>query len=302
MKTISRNLTHVLASSFFLGCGIEASAQFATDDTVPTIRGDRTRGVETRQDLPGDFHPYYGQKLNRYRDLDRRIAKIDLDADLNMDGVIRQGDVRDAGAFEQTPPGLIVGVKEMSKVVIDVIPYRVDFQGFCVVSMEISGLNRGTQSGQFGSLEEEQSAVGRVKVWRDIERKTLLLDSGDSTKRVVEFAVPAMRYPANLPTAIPRTVYVEGVKPSGQYLGDLRLLAVVSHRYKQDARQDMDDLIQASKETTAAKEPVQVEKVPSPILKRFRTSFDHILITVENQPALKEFVNANAEKVWVDLR
>ena len=281
---------------------LPATAQTGSDKTVATDRGGRARGIETNNDLPGDFHPYYGQKLNRYRDLDRRIAKLDMDADINMDGVIRQNDPRDQGAFEQTPPGLIVGKQEMSKIFIDVMPYRVDFQGFAVVSLEVAGLNRGTQSGNFASFEDEQASVGRIKVWRDIDRKQLLLDSGDPSKRSVEFVVPAMRYPANLPNIIPRTVYVEGVKSSGKYLGDLRLLAVVSHRYSELPEHGVTAASLAFEGKNNGKEVIATQAAPSPILKRFRTSFDHILVTVEDVPANKEFVNANAEKVWVDLR
>ncbi|MEQ1748890.1 MAG: hypothetical protein ABL974_05680, partial [Prosthecobacter sp.] len=207
MKTKQKSLIQFISAAI-LASTIAATAQSGQDKNVATDRNGRVRGIETNNDLPGDFHPYYGQKLNRYRDLDRRIAKLDMDADINMDGVIRQNDPRDQGAFEQTPPGLIIGKQEMSKVFIDIMPYRVDFQGFAVVSLEVAGLNRATQSGNFGSFEEEQAAVGRIKVWRDIDRKQLLLDSGDPSRRSVEFVVPAMRYPANLPTVIPRTVYI----------------------------------------------------------------------------------------------
>jgi hypothetical protein len=93
--------------------------------------------------------------------------------------------------------------------------------------------------------------------------------------------VEAMRYPANLPNAIPRTVYVEGVRPSGAYLGDMRLLATVSHREKGEAPNQ---------------DPARAQ---NPTLKRFRTSFDHILFTIEAQPANKGFVNNNAEGVWI---
>lgn len=302
---MKRSLQYALAAQLLLGGFLvaPATAQF-TDEGVPTSRGGRTRGGETSQDLPGDFHPFYGQKLNRYRDLDRRIAKLDLDADLNMDGVIRQGDVRDSGAFEQTPPGLIIGVQEMSKVFIDVLPYRVDFQGYAVVSFEIIGVNRGSPTGEFASFEEEQAAVGRVRVWKDAERKTLLLDSADPNKRVVEFSVEAMRYPANLPMAIPRTLYVEGVKPSGKYLGDIRLMGVVSHRLPENQEAESLKMTQemARAEQSGGANVPKAEAAPSPIFKRFRTGFDHILITIEEEPAPKEFVNENVEKVWFDLR
>lgn len=253
----------------------------AADPPLVTDRGGRTRGNETKQDLPSDYHSYYGQKLNQYRDLNRRIAKLDLDADLNMDGVIRQGDPRDSGAFESTPPGLILGVGELSKIVVNLIPYRIDFEGDVVVGFEVCGINRAAADGTFASFEEEQRAVGRIRVWRDSTKKELLLDSADPSKRLAEFSVDAMRYPANLPASIPRTVYVEGVRQSGAYLGDLRLLATVSHRSRSDSPN------------------TSPERKLNPPIKLFRTSFDHILITIEQHPAKKEFVNNNAEGVWV---
>ncbi|RBP48104.1 hypothetical protein DES53_101904 [Roseimicrobium gellanilyticum] len=264
--------------------GLAALAPAWSEDApVITDRGGRVRGNETLQDLPSDFHPYYGQKLNRYRDLNRRIAKLDLDADLNMDGVIRQGDPRDSGAFESTPPGLILGVGELTKVVVNLIPYRIDFAGDVVIGFEVGGINRNSPEGVFSSFEEEQRAVGRIRVWRDSTKKELLLDSADPARRIYEFSVDAMRYPANLPDAIPRTIFVEGVKTSGAYLGDMRLLATVSHREKG----------QGPSTTPTA------DKAQNPPFKRFRTAFDHILITVEPQPAKKEYVNNNAEGVWV---
>jgi hypothetical protein len=253
----------------------------AQDAPSTTDRGGRTRGEETLEDLPSDYHKYFGQKLNRYRDLNRRIAKLDLDADLNMDGIIQQGDPRDSGAFESTPPGLIIGVGEMTKIVVDVIPYRIDFDGDVVVGFEVSGINRAVAEGVFSSFDEEQRAVGRIRVWADGNKKQLLLDSADPAKRLVEFSVEAMRYPANLPNAIPRTVYVEGVRPSGAYMGDMRLLATISHREKGQAPNQ---------------DPARTQNPP---LKRFRTSFDHILFTIEAQPAKKDFVNGNAEGVWI---
>jgi hypothetical protein len=272
MKPISRTFA-ILA-----GASIALSSSLGGPPLSGTV-SNRQTGGETKQDLPGDFHPYYGQKLNRYRDLNRRIARIDLDADLNYDGSIRQGDPQDSGAFESTPPGLIIGEGEMSKVVIEMKPYRIDFHGDVVVGLEVCGINRAAESGQFGSFEEEQQAVGRIRVWRDASRTELLLDSANPQMRLVEFAISADRYPANLPSIIPRYVYVEGVKPSGAYLGDMRLLATVAHRSKDEVTPGVD--------------------VPSPPLKLFRTAFDHILITIQELPIRKDFVNNNAEAVWV---
>jgi hypothetical protein len=276
--------SHKMHAALFGLLGLAAlTPAWSEDPPVITDRGGRARGSETLQDLPSDFHPYYGQKLNRYRDLNRRIAKLDLDADLNMDGVIQQGDPRDSGAFESTPPGLIVGVGEMTKVVVNLLPYRIDFAGDVVVGFEVTGINRNSPEGVFASFEEEQKAVGRIRVWRDSTKKGLLLDSADPSRRIFEFSVDAMRYPANLPDAIPRTIFVEGVKSSGAYLGDLRLLATVSHREKG----------QGPSSTPSA------DKAQNPPFKRFRTAFDHILFTIESQPAKKEYVNNNAEGVWI---
>lgn len=274
--------SYLVTGSALLGLTLWTAALSADPQPSTTDRGGRTRGEETLEDLPSDYHKYFGQKLNRYRDINRRIAKLDLDADLNLDGIIKQGDPRDSGAFEATPPGLIVGVGEMTKIVVDVIPYRIDFEGDVVVGFEVSGINRAVAEGVFSSFEEEQRAVGRIRVWADANKKQLLLDSADPAKRLVEFSVEAMRYPANLPNAIPRTVYVEGVRPSGAYLGDMRLLATVSHREKGEAAPTQD--------------PARAQNPP---LKRFRTSFDHILFTIEQQPAKKDFVNNNAEGVWI---
>lgn len=282
MKISAFKSTGLVAASLL---GVAAlSSLFGVDPPPITERGGRVRGGQTNQDLPSDFHQYYGQKLNRYRDLNRRIAKLDLDADLNMDGVIRQGDPRDSGAFEATPPGLIVGVGERTKVVVHLTPYRIDFEGDVVIGFEVNGINRASADGLFSSFEEEQRAVGRIRVWRDATKQELLLDSGDPNKRLVEFSVDAMRYPANLPNIIPRTIYVEGVRQSGAYLGDLRLLATVSHREKGEAPN------------------TQIDRAQNPVLKRFRTAFDHILFTIEAQPAKKEFVNNNAEGVWIGPR
>jgi hypothetical protein len=240
----------------------------------------RERGYETSRDLPGDFHKYYGQRINYYKDAERRIAKLDLDADLNYDGTIDNSDPADNGAFQQTPPGLVVGVGEMSKFVLRLNPYRVDFKGEAVVTLEVAGINRGDKSGSFDSLESELSSSGQVRIWRDASKTELLIDSRDPSKRFHEWVVDDGKYPANIPGFVPRTFYVEGVKRSGAYMGDVRVLVTVSHRADGGAREGF----LASRKK---------------LFKRFRTSFDHILVTVAGAPHPKEYINANVEKVWI---
>ena len=267
-------------------------------------------GVETHRDLPGDFHKYYGQRINSWRDAEKRIAKLDLDADMNYDGTIDNDDPADNGAFQQTPPGLVLGEGEMSKFIIRLRPYRIDFQGEVVVSIEVEGINRGHRSGEFGSIEEELASTSHVRVWSDASKSQLLLDSSNMNLRYHEWIVDETVYPANLPGIVPRTVYVEGVNASPRFMGDVRLLVTVSHRKRGGERGFPYVEVDSAKgvvpyaEADSAKgvvvaEPVaQVKPTQPRFLKRLRTSFDHILLTVREQPMVKEFINNNAEGVW----
>jgi len=235
--------------------------------------------TETNRDLPGDFHKYYGQRSTLYRDKERKLAKLDIDGDMNYDGTIDNWDPADNGAFQQTPPGLVIGKGELSKLIIRLTPYRVDFRGEAVVTLEVAGINRSKKSGSFSDLDDELSSTGAIKIWRDLSRKELLIDSTDPKKRFHEWVVDDTKYPANLPGIVPRTVYVEGINPSPKFIGDIRILVTVSHRDRGSSRENFN---------TSRKK----------LLKRFRTSFDHLLLTVNPKPHQKEFVNAHAEKVW----
>jgi hypothetical protein len=72
---------------------------------------------------------------------------------------------------------------------------------------------------------------------------------------------------------------VEGITPSPRFIGDIRILVTVSHRAQGSSRE-------------------RFSESRKKLLKRFRTSFDHLLVTVNPKPHQKEFINANAEKVW----
>ena len=248
--------------------------------------------LETNKDIPSDFHKYFGQRVNSWRDRERQIAKLDLDADLNQDGMIQNNDPADGGAFEATPPGLILGEGELTRMIIRLLPYRVDFDGEVVVTLEVEGINRSVKSGEFSTLDEELSAMGHIRVWRNKDKKELLLDSKDPSKRVVEFTTQYKTYPYNLPIAVPRFVFIEGVKSSAQYTGDIRLLCTVSHRSLDGAAEPV--------AVTAGKNAAPVVPQQGNVnIKSFRTSFDHILLTVQKAPAAKEFINNNNEGVWI---
>jgi hypothetical protein len=276
----------------------------AQSDPSAAEQAGLSQGFETELDLPGDFHKYYGQRVNSFKDSERRIAKLDIDGDLNYNGTINNDDPGSNGAFEVTPPGLIVGEGEMTKIVIRLNPYRIDFTGEMVLTLEVAGVNRAVRSGQFDSFEQEVASTGRIRVWRDPSRRQLLLDSADPERRFVEFVADETHYPYNLPGVHPRTVYVEGVSAApaakgrnigaenatfgrvaiaeGVYSGDLRLLATVAHREKGTDR-----------ESYAERR--------GRFITSFRTSFDHILFTVLETPQQKEFINNNAEGVWLKV-
>lgn len=272
-----------------MGNGLLAGDEFAPVDV-------NSRGLETQMDLPGSFHKYYGQNSNYYLDRERKVAKLDVDGDLNYDGTISNEDPADNGAFQNTPPGLVVGVGELTKLVVRLSPYRIDYQGDVVVTIEVAGINRADASGRFETFEDEQASVGRIRVWEDANKTKLLVDSGKSDKMVHEFIMDAAKYPANLPGTVPRTLYVEGVRPSGAYSGDLRLLTTVSSRDKGATLQYNDAKSGLSKDGLAP-EPAPEDK--EKLFRAFRTTFDHMLFTVTASPMKKDFINNNAEGVWI---
>lgn len=283
----SRLLALVLAGSCMAG------SSFAGEQTAapqPMI-------LQTQKDIPSDYHRYFGQRGNTWRNRAQKIAKFDLDADLNGNGVISNDDPADGGRFEVTPPGLILGEKELTRVLIRMSPYRINFTGEIVVTFELEGINRASATGEFNSLEEEIASTGHVRVWKDNQRKELLLDSRDPAKRVVEFATGYKTYPYNLPIEVPRLLYVEGVKSSPNFAGDVRLLATVAHRSPDG---EWDDV--KYNDSTSAKNAVEpqptAKKIPFMGVKGFRTGFDHMLFTIQPKPATKEFINNNVEGVW----
>lgn len=228
----------------------------------------------TDMDLAGDVSRYFGQRANLYRDNNRKLAKIDLDGDFNYDGIIDNFDPADNGAFQQTPPGLVVGTGELSKIVIRLTPYKIDYQGRAKVRLQADGINRDDKSGRFAE-GEAASATGRIRVWSDATKKELILDS-HAGPLYVDWNLD-MRTPANL-QIVPRTLYVEGVSSSPRHQGDIRLLLSV---FDEPSNNDTD-----SKSITR-------------LFKTFRPSYDHILLTVRSAPQSKNYVNNNNEGVWL---
>jgi hypothetical protein len=194
-----------------------------------------------------------------------RLAKIDLDGDLDYDGTINPDSPSTQGAAESVPPGLQIGTGELTRLLIRFKTYQSQFPGSLVVSLEVSGISRDSAS---GAVEAGGASVGRIRVWRDPQRKELLVDSGDKGNLRHEW-----RYDSGkLAGGIPRAIYVEGVKTSPKFEGDLRLLVAANH----------------VAEGAGAGTPSSL----------FQSAFDHILLTVRGEPVEKDFINNNAEAVW----
>jgi hypothetical protein len=141
---------------------------------------------------------------------------------------------------------------EMQRLRLRLSTYFPYFPGNATARLEVCGINRDNQKGEFASIEEEMAATGRIIVWEDKSKKRKLLDSANASMRTVEWMIqPGYIIPGR--TGIPTELFVEAVHPSGKYTGDVRLLATLS---------------------PAAPASPDIPKV------KFRSTFDHILFTI----------------------
>ena len=335
----------------------------------------KKKPMETELDLPGDFVRYfdYGERVNAWRarygfdpledpdyelnspgaryarsgdDLQRnterrlsKYVKFDLDGDMNYDGTIDNSNPADGGYYETTPPGLVLGVGEMTKLIIrfrlmnmDNLKHIVATHGIVVVTAEVVGVNREIRTGLFEDFVTEKKETGRIRVWRDEEKKDLILDSGIESKRVFEWTENDHTYEGNMPWGVPRTVYVEGVSPSKVFSGDIRLLFTVS--FRENYRCCDSNFTRYGKKIETGKQlgwpkgrdeslkyfvlhgnqldeggTNLVEPLPGAkndlIIDRyiysrgFRATYDHMLFTVWPKPHRKDFINNNLEEIWL---
>lgn len=272
-KNMDTRMKKLNKLSLALAVACVAAMPVVADDKNPSSGAKQS---PTDMDLAGDVGRYFGQRASLYRDNNRKLAKLDLDADFNFDGEINNDDPADNGAFQTTPPGLIVGVGELTKVTLRLTPYKIDYQGRAKVKIQVDGINRDDKSGKFAE-GQEASGMGHIVVWLDSSRKQKILDSRNPNLRSFEWTLDN-RTPANI-QVVPRSFYVEGVSASPRHLGDVRLLVSV---YDDNPNYDMNPKMD-----------------PRRWIKTFRPSFDHILLSVMGKPQPKQYVNANSDGVWV---
>ena len=220
--------------------------------TAALLHADNPKFVlprETDRDLEAGFEAAHAELIKGYQDSNRKVFKFDIDCDSNRDGVIGEDD---NGWLESTPPGFVMVAGEMQRLRLRLSTYFPYFPGNATARLEVCGINRDNQKGEFASIEEEIGATGRIIVWEDKSKKRKLLDSANASMRTVEWMIqPGYIIPGR--TGLPTELFVEAVRPSGKYTGDLRLLA------------------------TLFPAPPASPDIPNV---KFRSTFDHILFTI----------------------
>jgi len=132
------------------------------------------------------------------------FGRIDIDCDVNYDGVITN-DGSDSGDLERNPPGLVIGAERMGKILFRVTPLtapadmrdkepEIDIDKL-VARLEVRPINMLRRDGLFLKVEDETKA-GHIKIWADVKRSKLLLDSADTGKRRVDWNLCANEAPA----------------------------------------------------------------------------------------------------------
>lgn len=255
----------------------EGNAELSTAQAEASNSGASEVLAQTEMDLPGQYDKDFGmQPGSELEKTLKFLSKIDMDGDNDYDGVIDNDYEPDQGAREYDPPGLQVGVGETTKLVVRYKTYEQEFPGDLIIQLTVAGVNRFSETGKYASDSEELKSIGRIKVWAEKDKKTLLLDSGDLDNRKVEWKVDKEKLKTGVPDTYPRVIYVEGVEVSPKFEGDIRLMISSSHSVS-----DGDS------------------SVPSSV---YRTAFDHMLFTIRKEPIKKSFVNDDVEGVWPGYR
>lgn len=205
-------LFSLMSVMFFLSSALTAQAQWGW-------QSGRQWGLQNLGSFPPYGNGWFGVSNGRQIN---PLGKMSISADLNRDGFIS---TRGDNNTKVTPPGLLIGTNEMTKLLLSCIPdptslppkvgspkVNMKYHKLALI-LDIRGVDLGVKSGKFKSLDREIEKCGRILVWADKTRQHLLLDSSDPLRRRLVWA-----YADSVP--LPH-VYVEGAQaaqPGGSYL------------------------------------------------------------------------------------
>jgi hypothetical protein len=260
-------------------CVASVDLSFAGDKQVVPLSPENGVYQKTKRDVPDESYSHPGEG--------RLVRKLDLDGDFNYDGIIDNADPTENGEVQEYPPGLVVGVGELTRMLIRLHPHKAALRATTRLELEVIGINRSVASGDFGSLREEIASMGHIRIWADSKRSKLLLDSQKTGSRIWSMVLPDM-YNDSL-VNVPRAIWVEGVKASGAHTGDIRLDVRLI-----DVRRDRAPAPSTGKDF----KQVETKQGGGLIFAGFRPAFDHVLLTVTHNPHKKGFINDNAEHIW----
>jgi hypothetical protein len=184
-------------------------------------------------------------------------GRVDVDADMNYDGEI-SNDSSDDGDLESSPPGLIVGKGEMSKLLLRLSPFKRVRAGAPAsktvsgpdikVQMETRPIFLGSAKGTFPDAQAEAEKAGHIRIWTNEKREVLLLDSKDTNKRSVQWPLDDEQAPGS--------VYVETVE--GSVPGSLHMLTVTMFKQGSnvtDPKNASDFILVTPRDQTVRRDP-----------------------------------------------
>jgi hypothetical protein len=138
-------------------------------------------------------------------------AKTDLDADLSRDGRISNDDPGDNGVVQETPPGLPVTVGGLELILLRCKPRNLSSGYVRLAAVSAPGEWERLKDPRW-PVRFPRASGGRIRVWRDPEKTTLILDSHDPLHAAKIWELDR-RF---VMLMVPSTLYVEGVDPSGE--------------------------------------------------------------------------------------
>jgi hypothetical protein len=180
-------------------------------------------------------------------------VKTDLDADISRDGRIDDNDPKDNGKVQNTPPGLPVMVGGLEKLILRCEPKSLAKGYVRLTVVSNPGEWERMKNPNWAAIPRRPEG-GHIRIWKDAEKKELLLDSHDPAKQTVLWRL-SYSFPMAL---VPFTLYAEGVSPSKED-GDVLLALLHSSSSRVNATSPTRDVLVVT---------VRKADVPRPVVTR----------------------------------